>query len=71
MKSVRIRSSSGPYSIQSECGKRRTRITTDTDTFYAVVKKLFCKLIQAFLLFYINYLEHRKHLCLDPFYCFI
>ena len=71
MKSVRIWSSSGPYSIQSECGKIRTRITPDTDTFYAVVKNLFCKLIQTFLLFYINYLEHRRYQCLDPFYCFI
>ena len=42
VKSVRIRSYSGPYipafglSIQSECGKIRTRITPNTDTFYAV-----------------------------------
>ena len=51
VKSVRIRSYSGPYflafrinterysvslRIQSECGKMRTRITPNTDTFYAV-----------------------------------
>ena len=51
MKSVRIRSYSGPHfpvfglnterysvslRIQSECGKMRTRITPNTDTFYAV-----------------------------------
>ena len=47
VKSVRIRSYSGPHSpafglrysvslhIQSECGKMRTRITPNTDTFYA------------------------------------
>ena len=51
MKSVRIGSYSGPYfatcglntegyrvslRIQSECGKIRTRITPNMDTFYAV-----------------------------------
>ena len=40
VKSVRIRSYSGPYGvslrIQSECGKTRTRITPNTDTFHAV-----------------------------------
>ena len=51
MKSVRIRSNSGPHfpafglnteryfvspCIQSECGKIWTRITPNTDTFYAV-----------------------------------
>ena len=51
VKSVRIRSYSGPYysafglnterysvylHIQSECGKVRTRITPNTDTFYVV-----------------------------------
>ena len=51
MKSVRIRSYSGPYfsafglnterygvslRIQFECGKMRTRITPNTDTFYGV-----------------------------------
>ena len=51
VKSVRIRSYSSPYfsafelnterysvslRIQSECGKIRTRITPNTDTFYAV-----------------------------------
>ena len=51
VKSVRIRSCSGPYflafglnserfgvslRIQSECGKIRTRITRNTDTFHAV-----------------------------------
>ena len=44
MKSARIWSYSGPYfpefrlnmSIQSECGKIRTRTTPNTDTFYAV-----------------------------------
>ena len=38
VKSVRIRSYSGPYlslRIQSECGKIRTRITSNTDTFRA------------------------------------
>ena len=43
VKSVRIRSYSGPYFpafglntllIQSECGKMRTRTTPNTDTFY-------------------------------------
>ena len=52
VKSVRIRSYSGPYfptfglnmerfrvflCIQSECEKMRTRITPNTDTFYAVL----------------------------------
>ena len=45
VKSVRIRSFSGPYfpafglhsRIQSECGKIRTRKTTNTDTFHAVL----------------------------------
>ena len=42
VKSVRIRSYSGPYfpafrlNIQSECGKIWTRITLNTDTFHAV-----------------------------------
>ena len=46
LKRVRIRSYSGPYCpafglntelcIQSECGNIRTRITPNTDTFYAV-----------------------------------
>ena len=51
MKNVRIRSYSGPHSlafglnterytlslhIQPECGKMRTRITPNTNTFYAV-----------------------------------
>ena len=51
-KSVHIRSYSGPHfpafglnterysvslRIQSECGKMRTRITPNTDTFYAVL----------------------------------
>ena len=51
VKSVRIRSYSGPYfpafalnterygvslCIQSECGKMRTRITPNTDTFYTL-----------------------------------
>ena len=47
MKSVRIQSYSGSYfpafglntvHIQSECGKILTRITPNTDTFYAVVE---------------------------------
>ena len=39
VKGVRIRSYSGPRSvrIQSECGKMRTRITPNTNTFYAVL----------------------------------
>ena len=52
VKSVRIRSYSGPHfpafglntqrysvshRIQSECEKMRTRITPNTDTFYAVM----------------------------------
>ena len=43
VKSVRIRSYSGPYfpafglNIQSECGKIRTRIIPNTDTLYAVL----------------------------------
>ena len=55
VKSVRIRSHSGLYfpafglnteryfvtlRIQSECGKIRTRITPNTDTFYAVLDVL-------------------------------
>ena len=51
VKSVRIRCYSGPYfpafglnterygvslRVQSECGKMRTRITSNTDTFYAM-----------------------------------
>ena len=54
MKSIRIRSYYGPHfpafglnteryrvslRIQSECGKMRTRITPDMDTFYAVFSK--------------------------------
>ena len=53
VKSARIRSYSGPYfpafgmnterysvflRIQFECGKTRTRITPNTDTFYAVIQ---------------------------------
>ena len=56
MKEVRIRSYSGPYfsalwlntercsvslGIQSECGKIRSRITPNTDTFYAVYLAVF------------------------------
>ena len=56
VKSVRIRSYSGPHfpafglntersgvslRIQSECGKIRTRITPNTDIFYAVSYKEF------------------------------
>ena len=43
VKSVRIRSYSGPHfpvfglNIQSECGKMQTRITPNTDTFSAVL----------------------------------
>ena len=43
VKNVLIRSYSGPYfpafglNTQSECGKIRTRITPNTDTFYAVM----------------------------------
>ena len=45
VKSVRIRSYSGPHfpvfgldiRIQSECWKMRTRITPNTDTFHAVI----------------------------------
>ena len=55
LKSVRIRSYSGPHfpafglnreiygvslRIQSKCGKMRTRITPNTDTFHAVLIKL-------------------------------
>ena len=54
VKSVGIRSYSGPHFpvfglnreryvsllIQSECGKKRTRITPNTDTFYAMLKAL-------------------------------
>ena len=54
LKSVRFRSFSGPYfpvfglnterygvslRIQSECGKMRTRVTPNTDTFHAVYVK--------------------------------
>ena len=61
MKSVRIRSFSGPYfsafgvntekygvslRIQSECGKTRTRKTRNTDTFQAVeLNKEICLLL--------------------------
>ena len=43
IRSVRIRTYSDPYfptfglNILSECGKIRTRITANTDTFYAVI----------------------------------
>ena len=44
VKSTRIRSYSSPYGvsyrIQSECGKIRTRITPNTDTFYAVANPI-------------------------------
>ena len=55
MKSVRIRSYSGPYflafaldkerygvslRIQSECGKIRTRLTPNTDTLYTMIARL-------------------------------
>ena len=64
VKSIRIRSYSGPHfptfglnterysvslRIQSECGKMRTRITPHTDTFHAVV------LLDSFTLFQILY----------------
>ena len=60
VKCVRIRSYSGPYFpafrlnterygvsllIQSECGKIRTRITPNTDTFHAVVVSCNCPVI--------------------------
>ena len=50
VKSVRIRSYSGPHfsasysvslRIQSECGKMQARITANTDTFYAVTINIF------------------------------
>ena len=43
MKCVRVRSYSGPHfpafglNILSECGKMRTKITTNTGTFYVVL----------------------------------
>ena len=49
MKSVRIRSYSGPHfpafglvclRIQVKCGKMQTRITPNTDTFHAVKMKI-------------------------------
>ena len=49
VKSVRIRSYSGPHipafglnteNIQSKCGKIQTKITPNTGTFYAVAVKL-------------------------------
>ena len=48
VKSVRIRSYSGPHfltfglnsGIQSECGKMRTRITPNTENFYAMERIL-------------------------------
>ena len=55
MKSVRIRSYSGPYflafaldkerygvslRIQSECGKIRTRLTPNSDTLYTMIARL-------------------------------
>ena len=63
LKSVRIRSYSGPYfpafglnterfrrslRIQSECGKMRTRITPNMDTFYAVVSGVLEVVIKGF-----------------------
>ena len=36
--------------------------------FLRGVRKHLYKLIRAFLLFYINYWEHRKHLCLHLFF---
>ena len=61
VKVVRIRSYSGPYfpafgkylgvpcRIQSECGTIRTRITPNTDTFYAVILKNILQPIRACL----------------------
>ena len=63
VKIVRIRSYSGPHfpafglnterysvslRIQSECGKIRTRITPNTDTFYVV--RVACYILQIFYL---------------------
>ena len=55
--SVRIRSYSGPYlpafgliSIQFECGKIRTRVTPNTDTFHAILR-MFLFLTQQTLTF--------------------
>ena len=62
MESDRIWSYSGPHfpafglntdevslRIQSECGKMRTRITLNTDTFYAVIFLKFFVLHNIFL----------------------
>ena len=66
VKSVHIRSYSGPYfpafglnterysvslRIQSECGKIWTRITPNTDTFYAVLALILRIFIKQILLF--------------------
>ena len=86
VKSVRIRSYSGPHflafrlntkrwslslQIQSECGKMRTRIAQNTDTFYAVM--VISNFITRFEIYHTNYhfsfdvarnnLYHLKRIC--------
>ena len=73
MKSIRIRSYSGPYfpafgldterysvspHIQSECGKMRTRITSNRDTFYAV--EITVLLLQSFANIAYKFTKLRK-----------
>ena len=63
VKSIRIRNYSGPHfpafglnterygvslRIQSECGNMRTRITPNTDTFYAVIFKNILGIVSKF-----------------------
>ena len=52
-----------PYLVQMR--ENRNQNNSRYGHFLRNVRKHLCKLIRAFLLFYINYWEHRKHLCLD------
>ena len=88
MISVRIRSYSGPYflafglnmvslRIQSDCGKIRTRITPNTDTFYAVqfslrnwLRPLLCKSLFSVVLFY-SIVIRNAIIILLFYYCII
>ena len=75
VKSVRIRSYSGPYftafglnterhevslRIQSECGKIRTRITLNTDTFYVVMAVVLCNL-SVLRMYHFSYTMNEKN----------
>ena len=56
--------------IQSECGKVRTRITPNTDTFYAVIVKYLCR---SFFTKFVNYFSQLTifFTLSMPIYCFI